>query len=117
MTDARDRGRGELSRGQIRVVHKAFRQVQVPVEVEEARSWLPEISGRGRKHGTGSDDVASPRLPLQSLAEPEKRRPFAIGMSRLFDQAMRYARRRLAPRRSAVVQQRLELVPPGRVHC
>jgi len=49
VTEAPRRRGGQVGRGQVCVIHEALGEIQIPVEIEEARSGLPDISGHGGK--------------------------------------------------------------------
>jgi hypothetical protein len=82
-----------------------------PVEVEEPRVGFAEVAGRRRQERAGPHHVATGGLALQHLPEPEQRRPGAVEAGGPLDQPGGHARRRLAPARRTVIQQRGRAAP------
>jgi hypothetical protein len=82
-----------------------------PVEVQESGAGLAHISAQRRQLRYGADGVAAARLALETLADPQQRRPGTIPSRGLLDRARRHAGDTLAPFGSAALQQRLEFLP------
>src|SRR5215216_6929216 len=101
-----------MGRGQVGPVDTAGVE---PVQIEETRSGLAQVSGCGRQERARPHHIAAGRLTLQTLAEPQQRWPGAIELGGPLDQLDGYACRCLAPRRGAIAQQWLDLVPANGV--
>ena len=89
--------------------------VQVIVQVEHARAGAAQVAGRGRQQPDRAHDVAPGRLALEPLADPEQRRAGPIDACGALDQLGGHTGHGLGSLRIAVGQERLDLLPAGRV--
>ena len=80
------------------------------VEVQEAGTGPTEVARQRRQQADRARGVATHRLALHPLADPQQRRPGRVAVRGLLDQPGRHACRPLAPRGRACRQRRLELL-------
>ena len=86
-----------------------------PVQVEESGARLAQVARQGGQERAGSHDVPAGPLPLEALAEPEKRRAPSVDSRSLLDQIRRNPGHLLAPGGRTGRDHLLERLPADRV--
>ncbi len=81
------------------------------VEIVDPRPGLADVPGDRRQQACGAHDVATPRLALQTLPQPQERGATAIDLRHLLDHRRGHARDRLAPCRRTGLDRRRQLLP------
>ena len=90
---------GQLRGGEVVLVDPP---VSAAVEIQQTGAGLAQIARRGRQDRDGANRVATARLALEALPDPEQRRTRRIQPGRLLDQLGGHAGDALTPARRAL---------------
>ena len=112
MADRARRPRAQMVSGQVALVDPARSK---PVQVQEARSGFADVAGQGRQQSAAAHRVATLRLALEALAQPEQRRPLGVCARCLLDQPRRDPGPLLGPAGRARCDRGLEFLEADRV--